>query len=143
MNLLIDTDVLIYFLRGDKRVRPIFRLNDRFYYSYITRKELLKKLGLSDYLHSRSERPPAGSWSLKEKEAVERLLNRMRQAPVTGPVASSAEKLLKQHHHKGLQIADALIAATALELKAVLVTFNRKHYRMIEGLRLFPVESLK
>lgn len=126
MNLLLDTDVLINFLRGDKRVRPVFALNDRFYYSYVTRKELLRKPGLSR----------------KEREAVEALLNRMRQAPVTGPIASLAETLFKKHRHKGLQIADALIAATALDLKAVLVSFNQRHYKMIEGLRLFPVKNL-
>jgi len=122
VNLLLDTDVLIYFLRGDKRVRPIFALNDRFYYPYISRKELLKKPGLTK----------------KEREAVESLLNRMRQAPVTGPIASLASALLKRHRAQGLQAADALIAATALELRAVLATYNRKHFRMIDGLKLFP-----
>ena len=126
MNLLLDTDVLIYFLRGDKKVRPIFTLHDRFYYSYVMRKELLKKPGLS----------------LKERDAVETILGRLRQTPVDGAIASSAEALRKRYGGKGLQIADALIAATALSLQAVLVTFNQKHYRMIEGLKLFPVEKL-
>jgi predicted nucleic acid-binding protein len=126
VNLLLDTDVLIYFLRGDKKVRPIFALHDRFYYSYVTRKELLKKPGLSR----------------KEREAIDALLNRMRQVPVDGVIASSAETLRKRYGNKGLQIADALIAATALSLQAVLVTFNRKHYQAIEGLKLFPIENL-
>jgi predicted nucleic acid-binding protein len=125
VNLLIDTDVLVYFLRGDKRVRPIFMLQDRFYSSYITKKELLKKPGLSQ----------------KEREKILNLLGRIRQVPVDGAVASLAESLLKRYHSKGLQVADALIAATALKIDAVLVTYNQKHYRFIEGLRLFPIEK--
>jgi predicted nucleic acid-binding protein len=33
-------------------------------------------------------------------------------------------------------VFDSLIAATAMEKALTLVTLNRKHYRMIEGLQL-------
>jgi predicted nucleic acid-binding protein len=125
VNLLLDTDVLIYFLRGDKRVRPIFTLHDRFYYSYITKKELLRKPGLSE----------------REREKILTLLGRIRQVPVDSPIASLAESLLKRYRSKGLQVADALIAATALKIDAVLATCNQRHYRFIDGLRLFQIEN--
>ena len=126
MNLLLDTDVLIYFLRGDKRIKALLLFNDRFFYSYITRKELLKKPGLSR----------------GEEEAIMRLLNRLRQVPVDGKIASLADELFKKHRRKGINIPDALIAATALTRRFILVTFNRKHFHFIPHLILFPADSL-
>lgn len=126
MNLLLDTDVFIYFFRGDRKVQNFLRSNDQFYYSYITKKELLQKKGLSH----------------KEREAIFTLLNRIRQITVDEKIASLAERLVKKHHDSGLRTADALIAATALIKNLILVTFNQKHYRMIEGLALFPLEKL-
>lgn len=123
MNLLLDTDVLIYFLRGDKRVRFLFTLHDRFYYSYVTKKELLKKPGLSQ----------------GERKKILNLLRRLRQVSITSDIASLADSLLRRHRSKGLQIADALIAATAIKIDAFLATYNQKHYRFIENLKLFPM----
>lgn len=36
----------------------------------------------------------------------------------------------------GLFLADALIASTALSYELVLVTYNTKHFRFIEGLKI-------
>lgn len=36
----------------------------------------------------------------------------------------------------GLHVFDSLVAATAIEKTLTLVTLNRKHYTMIEGLQL-------
>lgn len=127
MNLLLDTDILISFLRGDRRIRNLLQFDDRFFYSYITRKELLRKQGLS----------------ARQRETVLALLNRLRQIPIDGPIATLAEELLRRYSHRGLRIPDALIAATAMVRKAVLVTFNQRHFRFIEGLSLFPIERLK
>lgn len=127
MNLLLDTDILISFLRGDRRIRNLLQFDDRFFYSYVTRKELLRKRGLSN----------------SQRETVLALLNRLRQIPVDGPIATLAEELLRLYPHRGLRIPDALIAGTAMVRKAVLVTFNQRHFRFIEGLSLFPIERLK
>lgn len=127
MNLLLDTDILIYFLRGDKKIRGLLAGNDRFYYSYITKKELLKKSGLS----------------AAEEAAIMRLLNRLRQVPVDERIASLAEQLLKHYRHRKLKIPDSLIAATAITRNLTLVTFNRKHFNFIPDLLLFPVETLQ
>ncbi|MBI2340043.1 MAG: type II toxin-antitoxin system VapC family toxin [Deltaproteobacteria bacterium] len=126
MNLLLDTDVLIYFLRGDPRIKSLLLLNHSFYYSYITKKELLKKPGLST----------------AEAEAIMRLLNRLRQVSIDGRIASLAGELLKKHRHRGLKIPDALIAASSIAKNLTLVTFNRKHFRFIPGLLLFSMETL-
>lgn len=126
MNLLLDTDILIYFLRGDRGIKALLLSSNRFYYSYITKKELLKKTGLST----------------TEEGAILRLLNRLRQIPVDASIASMAELLLKSYRRRGLQAPDALIAATAITRKLTLVTFNHKHFHFIPKISLFPVNTL-
>ena len=41
--------------------------------------------------------------------------------------------------NKGLEIPDALIAATALTLKIPLLTMNRKDFRFIEKIELLDI----
>lgn len=126
MNFLLDTDALIYFLRGNKKIKAFLLSSNRFYYSYITKKELLKKTGLSS----------------TEEGAILRLLNRLRQIPVDASIAERAEHLLKSHRTRGLHAPDALIAATAMTRNLTLVTFNHKHFHFIPKLSLFPVDTL-
>lgn len=126
MNLLLDTDTLIYFFRGDKRIKALLLFNNRFYYSTITKKELLKRPGLSS--------ADAGT--------IMRLLNRLRQIPVDASIASMAERFLRDYRHRGLKVPDALIATTAVTRDLTLVTFNYKHFHFIPKLSLFPVDTL-
>ncbi len=63
----------------------------------------------------------------------------LRKIPVAEEVAFRAGKLLStfQRGH-GLELGDALIAATAIEYDAILVTRNVKHYPMSEIKLLRP-----
>jgi predicted nucleic acid-binding protein len=56
--------------------------------------------------------------------------------------ATLAEVLFRRHRHQGLEIPDALVAATALTRKLTLVTFNQKHFRFLKNLDLFPIDRL-
>jgi predicted nucleic acid-binding protein len=52
-------------------------------------------------------------------------------------MSTRAYDLLKTHaKSNGLRTFDSLIAATALESGLTLVTRNRKHFGMIDGIRL-------
>lgn len=93
--LLVDTDVLIDYLKG---VRPAVVLLDSsefdFYYSSWTRKELLTKPGLRD----------------SERHEIEALLQRLRILTVDDAIAEKYWMLLKKYESRGLRQADALIA---------------------------------
>ena len=47
--------------------------------------------------------------------------------------------MLRRHHIQGLSPLDAIIAATALDYGASLITKNVKHFRAIEGLLVFDI----
>jgi predicted nucleic acid-binding protein len=109
-DVLIDTDIFIDHIRGSRLlpVRP-----GETWYSVITRAELF-----------------AGR--TKETE-VRRLLTAAREIPVESSIAERAGRLVRD---AGLDLADALIAATALEHRLTLVTRNRRDFERVRGLKL-------
>ena len=55
--------------------------------------------------------------------------------PLTESIGNRAYGLLKNYAKShGLHVFDSLIGATALEKGLTVVTLNRKHYQMIDGL---------
>jgi predicted nucleic acid-binding protein len=57
--------------------------------------------------------------------------------PLSDSIGVGAYLLLKSYGKShGLHVFDSLVAATAMEKAFTLVTLNRKHYHMIEGLQL-------
>lgn len=57
--------------------------------------------------------------------------------PLSDGIGRQAYGLLKVYAKShGLHVFDSLIAATAIENGFTLVTLNRKHYRMIDGLNI-------
>jgi predicted nucleic acid-binding protein len=72
-----------------------------------------------------------------EKEATSRLFKFLTCAPPDYTIGQLAGEFLREFSKShGLKIADALIAATAIQHKAELWTRNRKHYPM-QQLTLF------
>jgi predicted nucleic acid-binding protein len=118
----IDADVLIEFVRRNLDAAhrldqlPIWRL------SAIAWMELLQGC------HSRSE----------VKDLQQMMSQRLTEyLPVTPMITDRAVRLITIHASTtGLRLADALIAATAMEHDHTLLTANVKHFRPIEGLRI-------
>jgi predicted nucleic acid-binding protein len=57
--------------------------------------------------------------------------------PITKSISERAVKLVEEHflaHH--LKLADAIIAATAIEHRLAIVTSNIKHFRIVKTLRV-------
>src|SRR5215207_5285532 len=116
----LDTSVLIDVLRGSSPAADwLASLDEVPLCSEITRAEVL-----------RGVRSP-------ERTPTERLLGALRWAPVDEATSRRAGELGRRHRrsHRGLGVADMLIAATALIHDAELATGNVRHYPMFPGLR--------
>jgi predicted nucleic acid-binding protein len=117
---LVDTDVLIWHLRGLPRATQRLDRLPRLTISAITWLELLH-----------------GMRSRAELQAVQKslALRNTEQLPVTPEITTRAAALMESLTlSHGLGIGDALIAATALEHGLPLLTANVKHFGPIDGL---------
>lgn len=118
--ILLDTDVLVDFLRGhDKAVAFVNTHSARIILSAIVVAELY-----------------AGVKGNEEHVALEGFVSLFRVVPVSAEIAK-AGGLYKRDYgtSHGVGLADALLAATAEAEDAELKTLNRKHYPMLKGLR--------
>jgi predicted nucleic acid-binding protein len=118
-RLLIDTDVLIEYLRGrGEAVEYLESLTSDLYLSVISVAELFAVVEGDE-----------------EGKSLEQLLQAFVVLPVTEKVARLGGRYRRQYRPShGTGLADALIAATSEECGANLVTFNRRHFPMILGL---------
>lgn len=109
-ELLVDTDVLIDHLRGERRLRSEGR---RLGVSVVSRCELF-----------------AG----RDEPAVLRgLLRAMIELPIDSAIAELAGVTRRE---TGIATPDALIAATALMHRIPLMTPNRRHFQPVPGLQI-------
>lgn len=118
-RILIDTDVLIDYLRAQPRaVDYLEHLADiSIYISVVTVAELY-----------------AGTRNEEEQRRIGLMLSDFTILPADYNIGYTAG-LMKQQYGKshGISIADALIAATAQAHGLSLVTLNTKHFPMIEN----------
>jgi hypothetical protein len=117
--MLLDTDVLIDFLRGDEKAVSFVNANSsRIILSSVVVAELY-----------------AGVKGDAEQATLERFISLFRVIPVDSEIAKTGG-LYKRDFSKshGVGLADAILAATAESENAELVTLNTKHYPMIPGL---------
>jgi hypothetical protein len=120
--MLVDTDVLIWHLRGYPKATQRLDQLPKLTLSAVTYLELLQGM------RNRSEqRALQKSLALRQAERL----------PLTPAITERAiilmEKLALSH---GLQLGDALIAATGIEHQLTLLTANTKHFSVVDGLQL-------
>ena len=117
-SFLVDTDVLMDFLRGyAPAVEWMGKLQNRPLVSVVTLADL--RAGMR-----------AG-----EERALETLFDASVVIPVNEQIAGRAGDLRREFGPShGTGLADALIAASSIVNKARLATLNVKHYPMMEGL---------
>lgn len=114
---LIDSDIIIEILRGNKKIKSSFDVikshNPNIYYSPVGKAEIF-----------------AGAFE-KEKDDIKLFFNQMLCLDITAAIGEKAGNFLntfKKSHNIGL--GDALIAATAILYELELITQNIKHYPM-------------
>ena len=116
---LVDTDVLIDYLKGLDLACDLMETQiDRIGLSVITIAEIR-----------------AGIKGKEEEEAFEQFLSAIPFYDVTRTIAEMGGDWVREFGRShGVEIPDALIAATAITLNLELKTLNTKHYPMIKNL---------
>ena len=120
--MLIDTDVLIWYMRGHSGARDRIESLPSIILSAVTQMELMQ-----------------GMRNKAELRAFDKTLKRWQATlePITPVISNRAVFLVREYAlSHAMKLGDALIAATALELNQPLLTANDKHYRMIDALEL-------
>ena len=120
--MIFDTDVLIWFFRGDRTAGRAVDTEPARRVSIVCLMELLQ-----------------GARSKKESAELMRFFreNDFEVVPLDEPISYGALALMEEHAQgDGLQVADALIAATVRQLGDVLLTGNVRHFRRLSGIRL-------
>ena len=120
--MLFDTDVLIWVLRGNTRAATIVEESDDRHVSIVTYMELLQ-----------------GARNRGEVKNIKAFLSDLafEMSPLTENIGHRASIYMEEYALKAsMGLADALLAATAVESHRVLCTANRKHYRLIGELDL-------
>jgi predicted nucleic acid-binding protein len=124
-SMLIDTDVLIDFLRGLEQAKNfVASLPEQVFISAITVAEL-----------------HVGVRNGKERAALTEFLDTLDTISLDAELAAEGG-LLRRDYGKshGVGLNDALIAATVLKNRLLLVTLNTKHYPMVSNL-LVPYQK--
>jgi predicted nucleic acid-binding protein len=119
-SILVDTDIVIDFLRGNKQAISYLKSESKLIcFSAITVAEIY-----------------AGIKGKKEEVEVERLFSIFPVIAATNEIAREAGKYINAYRPShSVEIPDAIIAATCLLSDAELSTFNVKHYPMFKALK--------
>jgi len=118
--ILVDTDVLIDFLRGnDKAITFIDEFSPHIILSPLVIAELY-----------------AGVKGTHELSVLDNFVSLFRVVPIDSEIAKAGGLYRRDFGEShGVGLADAILAATADKEKAELKTLNVKHYPMIKGLK--------
>jgi len=123
IKLLIDSDILIDWLKGIKGAKDLFRIKEiDLYCSILSKKELLSKSGLRE----------------SERKRIIDLLSRIKVLRLDDDINKKYFFLMKKYGEKSDWMADYIIAATAWSKKLPLLTRNKKHFTRIEEIVLSP-----
>lgn len=116
---LIDTNIFIDYLRNYKKSVDFFiSLDSMCIFSAITEAELVSGKECSDS---------------EKKEIILGFLGKWQKIEVTNQIAVLAGDFVREHE---IELADAIIAATAIINKTEILTKNVKHFSMIPDLKV-------
>ncbi len=118
--MIFDTDVLVWALRGSAKAAATLEESDRRDISVVTYMELIQ--GARDRREIRALKAFLTDWGFQV-------------LPLTANIGHRAAIYMEEYRLKAaICMADALLAATAVEMELTLCTGNQKHYRSISEL---------
>ena len=124
--MLIDTDIIIWHMRGNEKARGFITSNIGFYLSVVTYMELVQ-----------------GMKNKNELLALRKALRiwKAHIVYIDHEISSKAMFYVEQHYlSHSVALADALIAATSVATGMPLVTGNYKHYKIIKDIDLLKFQ---
>jgi len=120
--MIIDTDVLIWHMKGNEKAYKAIEVADNFFISVVTYMELVQ--GMRNKKELNSLRKSIHSWDAKVLYISEE-------------ISSKAMFYVEQYFlSHSLQLADALIGATAVAYGLPILTANDKHYRTVKDIQI-------
>lgn len=120
--MIIDTDVLIWYMRGNEKAYQIVEESQNFYISVVTYMELVQ-----------------GMRSKKELNKLRKALHiwNSKILYISEEISAKAMFYVEQHFlSHSMQLADALIGATAIAYGIPILTGNDKHYKVMKDLQI-------
>ena len=120
--MLVDTDVLIWYMRGNEKARRAIRNLDGFSISVVTYIELVQ-----------------GLRNKKELNLMRNSFKRLNAGIIyiNEEISTKAMFLVEQYYlSHSIELADALIGATSMIYGLPLLTANTKHYKTIKNIIL-------
>ena len=121
--IILDTNIIIELFKGN-----------------VETKELLKKVDEKEFAISviTSMELYYGAINKRELNKIKKFLEKFNLLTINEEISKIALDLIEKYSKShGLDIPDALIAATSLYYEIPLLTYNKKDFRYIEGLELF------
>lgn len=120
--MLVDTDVLIWFFRGERSAQAVLDECQTVELSAVSYMELVQGARNKNELKLLRQTISANGW---------------RILPITESVSYRATANIESYAlSHGLRLADALIAATSEDLGLTLLTANVRHYTFLRGISL-------
>jgi len=120
--MIMDTDVLIWYMRGNENARKVIDNTGRFSISVITYMELIQ--GMRNKKELNSLRKALHAWGTDILYVSE-------------DISAKAMFYVEQHFlSHSLQIADALIRSTAVTYGIPILTGNYKHYKVMKDVQI-------
>ena len=120
--MIIDTDVLIWYMRGNVEAYKVIEESGNFFISVITYMELVQ--GMRNKKELNNFRQALRGWNAK-------VLYVSEEISIKGMFF--VEQYFLSH---SMEIADALIGATAVTYGFPILTGNDKHYKVVKDIRI-------
>ena len=120
--MLVDTDVLIWYLKGNDNAYQVIETSNNFFISIVIYMELVQ--GMRNKKELNNLRKALHIWNAKILYISEE-------------ISAKAMFYVEQHFlSHSMQLADALIGATAIAYGNPVLTGNNKHYKVLKDIEI-------